>query len=73
MGNVALLLRVSLHTLKANLWLPKGSGRSEQEKMDWGFGIGTCTLRYIVQLANWDLLYSTGNYPIFCDNLYGKI
>ena len=28
---------------------------------DCGFGIGTCTLRYMEWLANRDLLYSTGN------------
>jgi len=30
--------------------------------MDWGFGIGTCTLRYMECLVNRDLLYSTENY-----------
>ena len=29
--------------------------------MDWGFGIGICTLRYADQSANGELLYSTGN------------
>ena len=29
--------------------------------MEWGFGTGICTLRYMEQLANRDLLYSTGN------------
>ena len=29
--------------------------------MDWGFGIGICTLSYIELLANGDLLYCTEN------------
>ena len=29
--------------------------------MDWGFGVGTCTLWYMEWLANGDLLYSTEN------------
>ena len=32
-------------TLK-NLWLQKGTGGTG-EGMDWGFGIGICTLRYM--------------------------
>ena len=65
-------------TLK-NLWLPKGTGWVGG--MDWGFGIGICTLRYMEWLATGDLLYSTENsthysmiiiYPVFCDNLCGK-
>ena len=28
--------------------------------MDWGFGIGICTLRYVEWLASGALLYSTG-------------
>ena len=45
------------------LWLPKGTG--------WGTDI--CTLWYVEQLANRDLLYSRDFYPIFCDNLWGEI
>ena len=41
--------------------------------MDWGFGIGICTLRYMEQFANGDLLYSTENSTqLFSDNLCGK-
>ena len=29
--------------------------------MNWGFGIGICTLQYMERLANGDLLYSTKN------------
>ena len=29
--------------------------------MDWGFGIGICTLKYTERLTNGDLLYSTEN------------
>ena len=36
----------------------RGRGRGG---MDLGFGIGICTLRYMEQLANRNLLYSTGN------------
>ena len=35
--------------------------------MDWGSGIGICTLRYMEWLSSGDLLYSTGNstqYPV---------
>ena len=46
-------------TLK-NLWLPKGTGQGEGG-MDWGFGIGICTLRSMECLANGDLMYSTEN------------
>ena len=30
--------------------------------MDWGFGVGMCTLLYMEQLVNRDTLYSTENY-----------
>ena len=44
--------------------------------MNWGFGIGTCTLLCMGRMVNRDLLCGTGNYrelyPVFCDNLYGK-
>ena len=39
-------------------------GVTEEDKcrgMDWGFGIGTCTLRSMEGLANRDLLYRTQN------------
>ena len=36
----------------------KGIGVGEGG-MDWGFRIGTCTLRYMERLASGDLLYST--------------
>ena len=43
-------------TLKTNL--PKWTvGRG----MNWRFGIGICTLRYVEWLANGDLPYNTGN------------
>ena len=35
--------------------------------MDWGFGIGICTLLYMEKMVNGDLLYSTVNsiqYPV---------
>ena len=44
-------------TLKTNLWLPKGTGGG----VDWGFGTGICTLRYMERLANGDLLHSIEN------------
>ena len=34
-------------------------GDDGQGGMDWGFGIGTCTLRYTEWLENQDLLCST--------------
>ena len=46
-------------TLK-NIQLPKGTGGGKRG-MDWGFGIGICTLRYMEGLAIGDLLYSTEN------------
>ena len=46
-------------TQKTNLWLPKGKG----EGINQEFGINIYTLLYIkYQIANKDLLYSTGNY-----------
>ena len=47
-------------TLKANLWLPKGTGgEGERDRLGaWG---GLCTLRYMECLANVDLKHSTGN------------
>ena len=45
-------------TLKINLWLPEGTSGVG---MYWGFGIGICTLRYMEELANEDLLYSRAN------------
>ena len=44
--------------------LSKGTGSGG---IDWGFGIGLCTLKYMVCLGNRDLLYSTENstqYPV---------
>ena len=32
-----------------------------------------CTLFYVEWMVNRELLYSTGNYSILCDNLYGEI
>ena len=40
------------------------------EEMDWGFGIGTCTLWYTESLANRDLLYSAGNYTQYSITMY---
>ena len=45
-------------TLKTNLSLPKGTGTGG---MDWGVGIGICTVWYTEWLTNGDLLYSAGN------------
>ena len=39
--------------------------------MDWGFGIGICTLRYMECLTNGDLLYNTNSTQNY-DNLCGK-
>lgn len=44
-------------TLRANLWLPRGTG--EGGGMAWGFGMGICSLRYREWLANRDLLTSS--------------
>ena len=56
-------------TLKT-LWIPEGRGEGG---MDWGFGIGICTLRYVEWLANRDLLYKHRElYPMFYDNLHRK-
>ena len=44
-------------TQKTNLWLPKGKGGDKLEH-----GINKCTLPYIKQINNKDLLQSTGNY-----------
>ena len=41
-----------------NLWL---LGKRERGGIDWGFGIHTYTLLYLKQIANQELLYSTGN------------
>ena len=48
------------HRQKTNLWLPKGKGGGGGINQE--FGINTCTLLYIKQVNNKDLLYSTGNY-----------
>ena len=42
------------------LMVTKGDGGGGGE-MDWEFGFGICTLRYVELLANGDLLYSTEN------------
>ena len=51
---------INLQTKKANLWLLKEKGAG------WGmnqeFEINVYTLLYVKQIANKDLLYSTGNY-----------
>ena len=38
--------------------------------MDWGFGVGICTLRYTEQLANEGLLYSTENSTQYSTIIY---
>ena len=55
-------------TLK-NLWLPKGTGWG-RGGMDWGCGIGTCTLRCVEWLTNRDLLYNTENSKEYCVIIY---
>ena len=53
------------------LLLPKWTGGGGW--VDWGFGIGICTLRYMEWLANGNLLYSTENSTQYlCDSLCGK-
>ena len=37
------------------------TGQVGSGEMDWEFGIGMCTLRYMEWLANGDLLFSTEN------------
>ena len=46
-------------TSKANLWLPKCKG--EGRGMDWGFGLGICTLWYMEWMVNRNLLCRIGN------------
>ena len=46
-------------TSKTNLWLQKGMCIGGG--MDWGFGIGICTLQYMEWMFNGDLLYSIRN------------
>lgn len=40
--------------------------------MDWVFGIGICTLRYMEQLANGDLMYSIENSTQYSVIIYGE-
>ena len=55
-----LLNRSRLTDFENKLMVTKGD-RWEERRMDGGFGIGTCTLRYTERLASGDLLYSTEN------------
>ena len=41
----------------------------ERGGINWKYGINRCTLLYIKQVNNKDLLYSTGNYSVSCNNL----
>ena len=45
-----------------------------QERIDWGFVTGICTLCVVYGMAGqWGPAYSTGKlYTIFCDNLFGE-
>ena len=38
--------------------------------MDWGYGVGICTLRSMEGLANGDLLTSTGSSTQYCAIIY---
>ena len=38
--------------------------------LDWDFGIGICTLRYMEQLANRDLIYSSENFNQYSVMIY---
>ena len=40
-------------------------------RMDWGFGIGICTLRYVEKLANEDLPYSAVNSTQYSVAIHG--
>ena len=50
-------MEVESQMQKTNLWLPGGKGGG----INWEIEIDTYTLLYIKQIANKDLLYSTGN------------
>ena len=56
-------IEIDSEILKTNLWFPKGT--DERVGLNWGFGIGICTLRY----RNDGPL---GTCCIICDGLYGK-
>ena len=51
---------------KQILWLPKGK---EGRRINWEFGINRYTLRYVKQITNKDLLYSTGNSTRYSNSL----
>ena len=51
-----------------NLWVPKGSGCG-LGGMDWGFGIGICTLKY---WPKGTCYIARELYSAFYDNLCGK-
>ena len=60
-----LIYKTGTDSQRTDLWLSRG-GRG-RGGMKWEFGVSRCNLLYIEWINNKVVLYSIGNYSIFCD------